>query len=530
MNKTQQKRRNSKIRRYSQPVVTNDYPAATARDKLHIALLLIISLGIGTYIIATTVLITRDGVQYIWTAKNFPQNLIGMIKGEPPVGYSFLIFSTHKVITSFWQDNSVYSWIYSAQGISLLSRVLSLVPLYYIGKLLVGARRSFWGLLILILLPYPAEFGSDVIREWPHILFLSLGLLFLIRGSKFGKWWMFGIAGLAAGLGQTIRAECAQIVVYGILWLLISLFRPRPNISRLKAVCLTLILLIGFAIPAAPYMKARGTVLPPKLKAFISSDTPGRSSGLEQSGFDGTLATCTASGMPTDILRALGKLTQQISENLLYFFVLPLAVGLYCHYRRLRKILLSDRFFIFTLIALYLVMMVSLHTNYGYISRRHCMPIVVFTAFYIAVGLQILARWLSERTSKNSLTIKKNRRCWFFVLMIVGFAFCAVRFARITPLRWDKQGYRDVANWLKENTSEKDLIATDDPRIGFYAQRLSTAMDGKEIPRNATYVVKFLDGRQADPSTIFSREVRKRYSVRMNARKRKKRIVIYEVL
>ena len=529
MTKTQQTCGNSQIRGYSQPIVANDDPLTAARDKLHIALLVMISLGIGIYIIASTVLITQDGVLYIRTAQNFPQDPIGMIKRDPPVGYPFLIFVTHKVMTCFWQGASVYGWIYSAQGISLLSRVLSLLPLYFIGKLLVGPRRSFWGLLFLVLLPYPAEFGSEVVRDWPHILFLSLGLLFLIRGSKFGKWWMFGIAGLAAGLGQTIRAECAQIVIYGILWLLISLFRPRPNISRLKAVCLTLILLIGFAIPALPYMKVRGQVLPLKLKAFINSDTPGRSSGLEQSGFDGTLATYTASGMPIDVLRALGKLTQQISENLLYFFVLPLLVGLYCHYRRLREILLGERFFIFALIVLYLVMMVLLHTNYGYISRRHCMPIIVFTAFYIPVGLRILARWLSERISNDNLAIEKNGRRWLLVLMIVGFAFCAARFARITPLRWDKQGYRDVAQWLKENTNEKVLIVTEDLRIGFYAQRLSGGMDGEKIPRNATYLVKVLDSRQADPSPNFNRKVQKRYSAWMSKKKRGKRIVIYEV-
>ncbi len=149
------------------------------------------------------------------------------------------------------------------------------------------------------------------------------------------------------------------------------------------------------------------------------------------------------------------------------------------------------------------------------------MPIIVFTAFYIPVGLQMLARWLSERTSKDNLAIRKNRRRWFFVLMVVGLSACAVKFVRITPLRWDKQGYRDVANWLKANTSEEDLIAADDPRIGFYAQRLSIAVDGKVIPRNATYVVRFLDSRQAESSTTFNKEVRKRYSVWMNARKKK---------
>jgi len=293
------------------------------QDLVNVAVLLVAALGIGIYIITTTVLIAKDGVGYIELAQTFPKYPINVIKHWRPFGYPFFIFLTHKVTTFYSQDTSVYSWIYSAQSVSLLCRVLSLIPLYFIGKLLVGPRRSFWGLLILIMLPYPAEFGSDVIREWPHILFLSTGLLFLIWGSRFGKWWMFAIAGLAAGLGHTIRVECAQIVIYGMLWLLISLFLPRLNISRLKAICLTLFLLIGFAIPAAPYMKVRGRVLPPKLKRIISCNSQWQSSGLEQSSFDGTPAIYTASGMPTDILKALGKLVQRTSENLMFFFGAP---------------------------------------------------------------------------------------------------------------------------------------------------------------------------------------------------------------
>lgn len=160
------------------------------------------------------------------------------------------------------------------------------------------------------------------------------------------------------------------------------------------------------------------------------------------------------------------------------------------------------------------------------------MPIIVFTAFYIPVGLQILARWLSKRTSKNGLAVRKNRQRWFFILVAVGFSICTAKFGRITPLRWEKQGYLDTAKWLKENTSEKDLIAIAMayPRIGFYAQRSSRRMDGEKIPGNTTYVVKFLDGKQAEDSLTFNREVRKRYSVWMNKKERKRRIVIYEVL
>jgi len=235
--------------------------------------------------------------------------------------------------------------------------------------------------------------------------------------------------------------------------------------------------------------------------------------------------------MPTDILKALGQLGEKISDNLMHFFILPLAVGLYQHFRKLRRTLLTERFFILALMILYLAMMVMLHKHYGYISRRHCMPMVVFTVFYIPVGLQIIARWLSKRTSKSSLSIKRNRQRWFFILVAVGFSICTAKFGRITPLSWEKQGYIDAAKWLKENTSEKDLIAVADSRIGFYAQRSSRRMDGDKIPGNTTtYVVKFLDGEQAEDGITFNRKVQKRYSVWMNKKKAKKRIVIYEVM
>jgi len=496
---------------------------------INIAILTTVALVIGIYLIATTVLIAKDGTLYIECARQIADNPVEAVRNMPPCpGYPFLIFLTHKVTTFFSQDTSVYSWIYSAQSVSLLCRVLSLIPLYFIGKLLVGSRRSFWGLLILIMLPYPAEFGSDVIREWPHILFLSTGLLFLIWGSRFGKWWMFAIAGLAAGLGHTIREECAQIVIYGTLWLLISLFLPRGNISRLKAIRLTLILLIGFAIPAAPYMKVRGRGLPPKLKSVISCNTPWQSSGLGQSGFDNTIAVYTASGMPTDILKALGRLAQEISDNLMYFFVLPLIVGLYCHFRKLRRVLITERFFIFALIVLYVVMMVLLHINYSYISRRHCMPIIVFTAFYIPVGLQILARRLSKRTSKNGLAVTKNRQRWFFILVAVGFSICTAKFGRIIPLRWEKQGYLDTAKWLKQNTNREDIIAVPDKRISFYAER-EGLLYRESIPERAKYVVRIVKGENEELDTGGS--ARKEFSLWVNEKKKKaKRIVLYKIL
>lgn len=157
MSRIRQEFGSSKIGQNSQPVAKNNKHLVEPRDKCPIVVLALVTLAIGIYIIATTVLIAEDGVGYIGLAQNFPKNPIDVIKHNPFFGYPFLVFLVHKVSTSFSQVTSLCSWIYSAQSASLLCRVLSLIPLYFIGKLLVGRRRNFWGLLILIMLPYPAE-------------------------------------------------------------------------------------------------------------------------------------------------------------------------------------------------------------------------------------------------------------------------------------------------------------------------------------------------------------------------------------
>ena len=200
-------------------------PITNKQDFIHLAILLVIALATGVYLIAATVLISKDGVWYIEHAKKFSSEPQAVIKSLP-FGFPLLIFITHKLAALFSSSSSLSIWIYPAQSLTLLCRFLSVIPLYFIGKQLVGSKKSFWAIIILIILPHPAEFGSDILRDWPHILFLASGFLFLIRAAKQGKWWFFALAGFAAGLGHTIRPECVQLIVYGALWIFIRLHFP----------------------------------------------------------------------------------------------------------------------------------------------------------------------------------------------------------------------------------------------------------------------------------------------------------------
>ena len=493
-------------------------------DVINLLILIFISSLLGVYLLATTVLIAGDGVFYIERARMFSSDPIGIVKAHHP-GYPFLIFITHKFASFFSNSSSVYSWIYSAQSANLLCRVFALVPLYFIGKLLVGSRNSFWALVILILLPYPAEYGSDALRDWPHILFLATGFLFLLWGAKLGRWWMFGVVGLAAGFGHIIRPECAQLLIYAVLWLLIGLFLPRLNMNRPKLFCALFILLVGFAVPTAPYIKARGRILPRKLEALISSSYRLRSERIQEPDVDCRNNVYTAAEVSGNIMKAIGMLMREISDNLMHFFLPALLLGVYSRFCKRSAVTDVERFFVPAFMVFNIIMMVLLYCSWQYISGRHCLPLVVFTVFYVPVGLQILADWLIGKFPKVRLDQNQKPRLWFFILVITGLAVCMPKLLR--PIRVDKKAYKAAAQWLKENTQENDPVAVSDKRISFYAEREGVIYN-KVIPEGAEYAVKIVESEDEKPAV--GKAIHEELSLWIDEQKKIKKIVIYKVL
>ena len=461
------------------------------QDIIHIAILLAIALVIGVYLIVTTVLIAKDGVFYIERAQQLAVSPVRIIKTHPP-GYPFLILISHKLVMLFTDSTSNHIWIYSAQSITLVCRLLALIPLYFIGKLLVGGKSSFWALLILIFLPYPTRIVCDVVREWPYILFLATGFFFLLWGAKYVKWWAFGLAGLSAGLGYLIRPESAQLLAYGLLWVAMSICMPKLlGMSRGKAIVSLMLLLICFAIPTVPYMMCVGEVIPPELnhviKSFSFSALPHETIVAEIN--TAGLNCNTAKIIPSNVLKALGDIFKAVGENLMWFFMPALIAGIYYRFRS--SIKLEERFLITAFISVNIIMMVL---RYCYIqlhvSQRWALPLITLTVFYIPVGLHVIGNLLegeSAMNRKKSDLSKRERFSWFSVLLIIGICICIPKLLR--PVRIEKQGYRETARWLKGNTDGADIIAVPDKRMSFYAERKGVLFAGDRIPGSCKYAI-----------------------------------------
>lgn len=460
---------------------------------IHIIILLAVGAVIGVYLISTTTVIAKDGVGFIEYAKQLraaPINTMARKYQHP--GYPLLILLAHKIASVLREGMSIWSWIYCAQGVALTFRLLAIVVLYFIGRDLVGAELSFWGTLILVVLPKPAEYGSDALSDWPHIFFLAVGIWLLMRAAN-GKWLLFGFAGLAGGVGYLIRPECAQVVVFGSFWLGLQLLWSKRTMCKREALCAMALLLVGFLLTAGPYMKLKGAVFPKKqlVSTFRTREACETGTQIQPS------SPAVAGIASSKIARGFGKLVERVGDTLMWFFVPALVLGVYTCYRRCDWHR-SEEFFIIALVVLNVPLMVLLYCKYDYMSRRHTLPLVIFTIFYASAGLGAMGAWLQGKFSKGvekSSKAKTSGTTWFLVLLAVGFSICVPKL--LTPIRTTKQSIREVAQWLATHTDAKDIIVVPDIRISFYAQRKGVICKAGQIPKKAHYIVRELKGGEA---------------------------------
>jgi len=488
---------------------------AEKQDTIHIIILLAIVLGIGIYLIATTVLIAKDGTLYIECARQIADNPIEAVRNMPPCpGYPFLIYLMHKMTGLFNDTESIQGWIISAQVVSLLSKVIASIALYFVGSYFVGHRLSFWGVLILSILPDSAKFGSDALPEWPHLMFLTIGFLLLLSGAQYRKSWMFGWAGIMSGLGYLVRSEGCQLVLYGSAWLIFNLVRPRGKMKRTKAIGALILLLAGFAVIAIPYMRSKGYVFPDqgmwKLPAILTINNSGSAISMNM-----YLASFSIRGVIGD-----DTLITNMCETLVYYFIPALLIGSYYYFRKQSKTL-EQTFFATAFIVVNVAVLLWQSSCRDFLSRRHTIALVVFTVFYIPVGLHVIASWLSG-ISRSGRTVEKDTRLWFFILMAIGFGICAAKFSRTTPLRWEKQGYRDAAKWIDKNTAPMDIIAVPDKRIAFYAERKGIEYS-QQIPEQADYIVRIV--KNEDEELGFAKNTKQEYSTWVNSEKCRKLVI-----
>lgn len=252
-----------------------DRSRASKSDFLRLGILAALCLALGIYLIATAVLISKDGVFYIHEAQNLAHDPLSVAQKHQP-GYPILLWLAHRVALVFAGSDSLSLWVHTSQAATLLCRTLALIPLYFLARSLVGGVKAFWAVLILIALPYPAQVGSDALRDWPYVMFVCFGFWLMNLALRRRIWWLFVLVGLSAAMGYVIQPAAAQVVLYGLLGLGVVLREgaTQERSPRRGPLIAGVLLLAGVAVPVLPYMGATGTPLPPQLQRSAFNSAP----------------------------------------------------------------------------------------------------------------------------------------------------------------------------------------------------------------------------------------------------------------
>jgi hypothetical protein len=223
-------------------------------------------------------------------------------------------------------------------------------------------------------------------------------------------------------------------------------------------------------------------------------------------------------------------LTKNICETLMYYFVPGLLIGCWYYFRKQSKTpeqaFYAAAFIVSNIVLLSWQLYCRQLSCLNFLSRRHTLALVAFTAFYIPIGIDIIAGWTSERTSKGRPITEKDKQRWFYILLIIGISICLLKLFKFTGTQ--KYGYREAAMWLNKNTASTDIIAVPDMRIAFYAERKGLEYGSDQLPEQVDYIVRIV--KSEDEKLIFGKNTKEEYSTWVDKHKKSRKLVISKVI
>ncbi|HOQ05471.1 MAG TPA: glycosyltransferase family 39 protein [Anaerohalosphaeraceae bacterium] len=416
------------------------------------AFLLGLAALLGAYHISRTVVISEDGVLYIKMAQTLPDGYAEICRKFPP-GFPVLLYLVHRLAFFFADSHTNLSWIHSSQTAVLLTQLGALFFLWKIGCRLFRPVWAFGGLLILLVLPI-SKHGCDVLRDWPHLLLLSAAFYALLRNLE--KQTLFGwmVSAFLGGVGYLFRPECAQILLYLAVILGILFWKQRTAANAGRLLTAAVLIAAAWLLPVLPYWLYADSVLPSKL--LLSYLDHPICIGSILGAAEGNHLFITA---PFEFFKTL-------AENLLYYFLPFWLLGFRSYFLKKKEagnlsFLLAASFFI---LNVFLLLMLGF--TYGYIAKRHFLPLLGISSLLTVQGMRTLA--LFAYSKLNGL---RSVKLSLFLSLFFPAGILLSLPKLLHPLHYDKTAYRQAAEWLIQHTPADALIVSKDKRIPFYAER-----------------------------------------------------------
>jgi 4-amino-4-deoxy-L-arabinose transferase-like glycosyltransferase len=442
-------------------------PWKWSESKRDIFLLIAISLALKLVILLFVEAINSDGVLYITAAQEFAKGHFkeGFRISRMPF-YPLLIVIFHSIVRN---------WVAAARLVSLLTSVLSIIPLYLLTKKLFERKAALWACVAFAISPLPNHLSVEVIRDPAYLFFFAWTIYFAHDAVETNKLWFFLMAGAFSVFAFLCRME--GLILFPCLivfFLYIALKYADKRKIIFKGTLIYLAIPIGILSAFILYLQSKDRFFFARIKHFnrLSYIKYHLQDVLRGEFFQNyKLIYSKMEDFEQTLPRKRGGMNfAEVARHHMYavyfigllegFFnavfppyIIPLVVGL-------RKSQLRRYAFLFFVLTCYLLLLYFSYIKRDTLRVRHLLAPALLLYPLIGLGLQRIANYFSKGTWKR----------WLIIIAVIFLGLGSIYNSVDILWKQDDVVVR-AGQWLGKRALRKEPMITTDRRVPFYAGR-----------------------------------------------------------
>lgn len=442
------------------------------KDWLRIALLVAISALIRFWLLTHTEVSARDSIGFMRQALHFEQRpwteVLRSFDQMP--AYPLLVLAVSLPVRAVAGLNCD-SLVLSAQLTSILASLLTIVPMYFTGKLLFGRNAGLLGAAMFQALPVCVQVTSDGLSEGVFFLFFATAMYFAVLGLHRTNCWCFVLAGIGIGLAYLTRPEGGELAI-ALAAVMVACGVARRN-WRMPARQIAA-LAVGMFPFVAAYASVTGqlTRKPASQKMFFGDPAAAPAAAVRSPApfamfWDGRSQSGSRSKW------AATSLVAETYRTTHYHVFGWAVIGVLLLWRKLRS--MPGAWLLLALAGLHALVLWRMAMVSGYLSERHTMLLAFLVCFWFGAAIATIGERL-------------NRARLVTALMLLA-AFAIGLPSSVKPLHANRNGHRQAGYWLAANATAQDEVLDPYCWAHFYAGCLFREGNGSLPLHHDCYVV-----------------------------------------
>lgn len=418
-------------------------------EKQILWILLGITFGLRLYAVLMAKGISYDGAGYGFMARDF-------IKGDFLKGLSSPLHPLYPFLIALVSPDTIHVEI-AGRIISLVFGTITLFPVYYLAREIVGPKGAIFSGLFYSFHPYLVTYSGMLLSEATYWGLLILSVYLFWIGLKKEKVWKISLSGVFLGVAYLTRPEGIGYVLVYLGWIIVDGILKK---KWFKAFIFIGVLISSILILGVPYVihlhRETGQWLISKKAIAVQANYFIASEGEDNRPTRETIEerSSRAIGIGKNILQYIPF----TSYHYLRAYHFTLWVFLLFGLIRARPKKQKGEFFIASLVLFHLLSLSTFTSS----TIRYSIPLIPLSLFWAGEGVSELRRFISKiKVSKPEI--------WMGLFLALVFITQLTQGLR--PERRHREEQRIVGIWLKENTPKASLIMSNSPQEAFYADR-----------------------------------------------------------